>query len=55
MDIDLPEFAQSFWQILAYATDRFLQIYKEAMKRDDAKQWEQAMREELKSQYENKT
>ena len=38
MEVDLPEFAWSFWQILAHATDGFLQIYKKAMKRDDAKQ-----------------
>ena len=57
MEVDLPEFrvARSFWNILAHTTDGFPQIYKEAMKRDNAKQWEQAMREELKSQYENKT
>ena len=57
MEVDPPEFrvACSFWNILAYATDGFPQTYKEAMKRDDAKQWKQAMREELKSQHENKT
>ena len=57
MQVDPPEFrvARSFWNILAHATDGFPQTYKEAMKQDDAKQWEQAMREELKSQHENKT
>ena len=55
MDVNPPEFARSFWQILAHATNGFSQTYKKAMKRDDVKQWEQAMREELKSQYENKT
>ena len=51
MEVDLLEFrvARSFWNILAHATDGFPQTYKEAMKRDDAKQWEQAMCEELKS------
>ena len=47
--------ARSFWNILAHTTDRFPQTYKKAMKRDDVKQWEQAMREEFKSQHENKT
>ena len=55
MNVDPPEFAQFFWQILVHATDGFPQTYKEAIKRSDAKQWEQAMHKELKSQYENKT
>ena len=57
IEVDPPEFrvARSFWNILAHATNGFPQAYKEAMKRDDVKQWKQAMCEELKSQHENKT
>ena len=57
MEVDLLEFRvkRSFWNILAHTTDGFPQTYKEAIKRDDVKQWEQAICEELKSQHENKT
>ena len=42
-------------QFIRYATSSDPLTYKEAMSRPDAKQWELAMKEEIKSQMENKT
>lgn len=45
----------SYRELLMHATQVDPQTYKEAMSRPDAKQWEIAMQEELKSHEENKT